>query len=279
MGIRENIEADYYASLAALAWQVDLGADEAICEAPVNAYDLPEKAEYMQRAASVSVAPAAPKTLAAQPVAAKSGGAKSGGAEAIVAAARTAEACQTREALDSAAATFEMCDLRKGARAAVAAMGHAQADVLVICDPPTTEGERAGSALVGNESVLFEKVFAAIGLALDAPSPAGAVQLAPALPWPLRGGESERAEALAMMRPFALRRIELAAPKAVVIMGHIALEMLLGEASLTRARGNWASIGNARALVMLPPRILLQTPAAKRDTWADALALKAMLRG
>jgi DNA polymerase len=73
MGIRENIEADYHASLAALAWQVDLGADEAICEAPVNAYDLPEKAEYMQRAASAAVAPAAPKTLISQPVAAKSG--------------------------------------------------------------------------------------------------------------------------------------------------------------------------------------------------------------
>lgn len=274
MGIRADIEADYHASLAALAWQVDLGADEAICEAPVNAYDLPEKAEYMQRAASVSVAPAAPKTLTSQPVAVKSGG-----AEAIAEAARIANTCQTREALDSAAATFELCDMRKGARGAVAAVGHALADVLVICDPPTSEGERAGSALVGNESILFEKVFAAIGLALDAPSTAGAIQLAPALPWPLRGGEGERAEALAMMRPFALRRIELAAPKAVVIMGHIALEMLLGETSLTRARGNFASIGDARALVMLPPRILLQNPSAKRDTWADALALKAMLRG
>ena len=274
MGIRADIEADYHASLAALAWQVDLGADEAICEAPVNAYDLPEKAEYMQRAASAAAAPAAPKTIAVQQVAPKSGG-----AEAIAAATRAAQECQTREALDSAAATFEMCDLRKGARGAVAAIGHALADVLVICDPPTTEGERAGSALVGNERVLFEKVFAAIGLTLDTPSPAGAVQLAPALPWPLRGGEGERAEALAMMRPFALRRIELAAPKAVVIMGHIALEMLLGETSLTRARGNFASIGDARALVMLPPRILLQNPAAKRDTWADALALNAMLRG
>jgi DNA polymerase len=273
MRIRADIEADYHASLAALAWQVDLGADEAICEAPVNAYELPEKAEYLQRAASVAVTPAAPKTLAAQPAATKSSA-----AEAILAATRTAEACQTREALETAAATFEPCDMRKGARGAVAAIGHDQADVLVICDPPTTDGERAGRALVGNESVLFEKVFAAICLALDAPNPAGAVQLAPALPWPLRGGDIQKAEALAMMRPFALRRIELAAPKAVVIMGHIALEMLLGETSLTRARGNWASIGNARALVMLPPRILLQNPAAKRDTWADALALKAMLR-
>ena len=274
MGIRADIEADYHAALAALAWQVDLGADEAICETPVNAYDLPEKAEYMQRASSVSAAPTAPKTPAVQLVAAKSGG-----AEAIAAATRAAQGCQIREALDTAAATFELCDMRKGARGAVAAIGHAQADVLVICDPPTTEGERAGRAMVGGESVLFEKVFAAIGLALDAPSPTGAIQLAPALPWPLRGGDGEKAEALAMMRPFALRRIELAAPKAVVIMGHIALEMLLGETSLTRARGYFASIGDARALVMLPPRILLQNPSAKRDTWADALALKAMLRG
>ena len=274
MGIRADIEADYHAALAALAWQVDLGADEAICETPVNAYDLPEKAEYMQRASSVSAAPTAPKTPAVQLVAAKSGG-----AEAIAAATRAAQECQIREALDTAAATFELCDMRKGARGAVTAIGHALADVLVICDPPTTEGERAGRALVGNESILFEKVFAAIGLAFDAPSPAGAVQLAPALPWPLRGGDIQKAEALAMMRPFALRRIELAAPKAVVIMGHIALEMLLGETSLTRARGNFASIGDARALVMLSPRILLQNPSAKRDTWADALALKAMLRG
>ncbi len=274
MGISADIESDYHAALAALAWQLDLGADEAICETPVNAYELPEKAEYLQRAAPVAVAPAAPKTLSAQPAPTTSGG-----AEAILAATRIAEACQTHEALDTAAATFELCDMRKGARGAVAAIGHAQADVLVICDPPTTDGERASRALVGNESVLFEKVFAAIGLAIDAPSPAGAVQLAPALPWPLRGGDIQKAEALAMMRPFALRRIELASPKAVVIMGHVALEMLLGETSLTRARGNWANIGPARALVMLPPRILLQNPAAKRETWADALALKAMLRG
>jgi uracil-DNA glycosylase len=274
MGIRADIEADYHAALAALAWQVDLGADEAICEAPVSAYDLPEKAEYLQRAASVAVAavaPAAPRTAPAA--------AKSGGAEAILAASQTAAACQSREALDSAAAAFELCDLRKGARGAVAAIGHAQADVLVICDPPSTEGERAGRALMGDDSVLFEKIFSAIGLALDAPSPAGALQLAPALPWPLRGGDAQKAEALAMMRPFALRRIELAAPKAVVIMGHIALEMLLGETSLTRARGSWASIAGLRALVMWPPHVLLQNPSAKRDTWADALALKAMLRG
>ncbi len=275
MGITEDIVADFSASLAALAWQVDLGADEAICETPVNTYELPEKAEYLQRTVAVApvVATATSPVLAAKPALEKPAL-----AQMIAAATRAATACASLQALELAAANFEMCDMRKGARGAVAGLGAAQADVMVICDPPTTEGERAGRALSGAEAVLFEKVFAAIGLSLDAPSPSAALHLAPALPWPLRGGEAEQAEALAMMRPFALHRIALAAPKVVVIMGHIALEMLLGETSLTRARGTWASIGAARALVMLPPRILLQTPMAKRDTWADALALKAMLR-
>ncbi len=275
MGITEDITADYHASLAALAWQVDLGADEAICEGPVNAYELPEKAEYLQRA-TVAATAAAP-TASAAPTR-KLDPENINMAEASAAASRAAQACLTREALDAAAATFEMCEMRKGARGAAPALGHAQAEVLVICDPPTSEAERAGRALMGAEAVLFEKIFAAIGLSLDTPDPAGAIQLAPALPWPLRGGENGKAEALAMMRPFTLRRIELAAPKAVVIMGHFALEMLLGETSLKRARGTWANIGNARALVMSPPRILLQDPMGKRDTWADMLALKAMLR-
>lgn len=271
MGIKDDIAADYNASLAALAWQVDLGADDAICEAPVNSYDLPEKADYLQRAAPIA---ALAKTSAPQPkVEAPSLDA------AVAAAANLAEACPNRDALDAAAASFEMCDLRKGARGAVGAIGQESADVLVICDPPSSEGERAGRALSPEESILFEKVFAAIGLGHDSPSPQGALQLAPALPWPLRGGDAERSAALAMMRPFALRRIALGQPKAVVIMGHAALEMLLGETSLTRARGTWASLGDTHALVMLPPRILLQNPNAKRDTWADALSLKARLRG
>ena len=42
MGIETDIAADWHASLAALAWQVDLGVSDIIGEAPLDRYDLPE---------------------------------------------------------------------------------------------------------------------------------------------------------------------------------------------------------------------------------------------
>ena len=36
---------DWHQAKALLDWQVELGADEAICDAPVNRYEVPEKAK------------------------------------------------------------------------------------------------------------------------------------------------------------------------------------------------------------------------------------------
>ena len=40
MGIAEQIADDWHAALAALSWEVEAGADEAIGDAPINRYDL-----------------------------------------------------------------------------------------------------------------------------------------------------------------------------------------------------------------------------------------------
>ena len=48
MGIAVEISENWDASLAALAWQVDLGVTEVIGEAPVNRYDLPETVKPQQ---------------------------------------------------------------------------------------------------------------------------------------------------------------------------------------------------------------------------------------
>ena len=281
MGIRQDIEGDYTAALAALSWQLDLGADEAICDAPINTYDLPEKAPWQTRAQS----PAAPKPAATQtpatnaapnlPAAPKSANL----AKSIAKAQTLADACENLEQLDKAAAQFEDCALCKLARKSIGGMGQSAAAVLVICDPPDVGQERLGRAFAQPESTLFDAVFAAIGLGLDADDPSAALHLVPALPWPLRGAGEDQANALAMMRPFALRRMALIKPKAVVIMGPNALAMTLSGTSMTRARGQWQDIqGGFRALPMAAPSTLLNNPLAKRDAWADALMLKSALR-
>lgn len=290
MGIRQDIEGDYHAALAALAWQLDLGADEAICETPISAYDLPEKAQWQQRAAAAAAAAspaskpqqASPQSAPATKAAAKPtlGTADQGAAQerAIAAAARLAAQCETLAQLDAAAASFDACPLGKLARNAVGSTGHDKAAVLVICDPPSLDTEKEGRAFGPAEFTLLQQIFAAIGLSLGQDDGARALLLSPALPWPLRGTAQDQTAALAMMRPFAARRMALVAPKVVVVMGHFALNMVLGEQSISRLRGVWQKVDGINALPMLPPRSLLQSPSAKREAWADALALKAALK-
>lgn len=284
MGIRQDIESDYAAALAALSWQLDMGADEAICDAPINAYDLPDKAPW---AARIQTAPnaAAPaqKPKDTPPLAAASAGKIAPLNQsldlALAKAQRLADSCQNLQDLDLAAAQFEDCPLSKLARKSLGGLGPDTAALLVICDPPELGQEKLGRVFGPQESTLFDAIFSAIGLGLHAQTPDTALHLAPAMPWPLRGTSEDQANAMAMMRPFAMRRIALIQPKAVVIMGSGALAMLLHGTSMTRARGQWHNLeGGFRALPMAAPSALLQNPAAKRDAWADALMLKSALR-
>lgn len=285
MGISAHIEEDFHASLAALAWHIELGADEAICETPQSAYAMPEKTPWQTRAAAAAATPstAAQSARTAAPKAAPNRvDGTAALAAAIAEASRIAAACADLSALDTAAAAFEHCDLRLGARGAVVGTGHANASLLVICDPPNIDAEKAGAAMDGGEMALLEAIFKAIGHSLNAPSPRDALYLAPALPWPLRGMDENRAAALAMMRPFALRRIALVAPKVVVIMGHESLSMMLQTTGLARARGAWHALPSLdtgpRARVMQDPAGISKSAAAKRAAWLDALAIKAALR-
>jgi len=284
MGIRQEIEGDYTAALAALSWQLDMGADEAICDTPINAYDLPDKAPWAARTqAAPNTAAAAPKPKDAAPFSASSAGKIAPINQsldlAIAKAQRLADACENLQDLDLAAAQFEDCPLSKLARKAQGGLGPSAAAVLVICDPPELGQEKLGRVFAQLENTLFEAIFSAIGLGLHDDTPDKALHLAPAMPWPLRGTSEDQAHAMAMMRPFVLRRMALIKPKAVVIMGAGALAMMLHGTSMTRARGQWHDLeGGFRALPMAAPSALLQNPAAKRDAWADALMLKSALR-
>lgn len=80
-----------------------------------------------------------------------------------------------------------------------------------------------------------------------------------------------------MMLPFLTRHVELAAPDVIVLMGNHACRAALGKAGITRLRGSWAEAFGRPTLPMFHPAYLLRTPTAKRDAWADLLALQAKL--
>ena len=82
-----------------------------------------------------------------------------------------------------------------------------------------------------------------------------------------------------MMLPFLERHVELAAPEVLILMGNISCQAVLGLRGITRLRGTWVQAFGRPAMPMFHPAYLLRNPAAKRDAWADLLAVKARLEG
>jgi DNA polymerase len=64
----------------------------------------------------------------------------------------------------------------------------------------------------------------------------------------------------------------------VLILGNTPALALLGRGGITQIRGQWQEAAGRPALPSFHPSYLLRNPPAKREAWADLLALKARLR-
>ncbi|MGS4944413.1 uracil-DNA glycosylase [Meridianimarinicoccus sp. RP-17] len=243
---------------ALLDWQAELGADTALGDLPVDRYAAPPPAKP---------APAADKAPAAarmddDPVAL---------AEAMAAAATDLDSL--RAAMDA----FDRCELKHGARTLVFSDGVAGARVMILGEAPGRDEDMQGKPFVGRAGQLLDRMLAPIGLSRTAPDTGAAVYISNLIPWRPPQNRKPTAQEMAMMAPFARRHLAIADPDIVVLMGNTACEGLLGRSGITRLRGQWTELAGRPCLPMLHPAYLLRNPAAKRETWADLLSLRARL--
>ncbi len=262
MGIATEIAENWHAALAALAWEVEAGADETIEDIPVNRYELAAEAPkpLAEKAASPPVA-AGP--IQADPVA----------------AARSAAAhAQSLDTLREAITGFDLCDLKKGARNTVFADGNPKARVLILGEAPGAEEDREGRPFVGRAGQLLDRMFAAIGLSRTSPDSESAFYITNVMPWRPPGNRDPEPAEIAMMMPFVERHIALVDPQVIIAVGNTSLFALNGHKGILRARGKWAQALGKPMLPMTHPAYLLRNPAAKREAWADLLSLQARLR-
>ena len=256
----------YWAELALLDWQVALGADEAIGDVPVDRYALDAVVAKPVAKVPDGQRPPPPPIPAPETF------------DAPALAREAAEAAGDLEALRAAQEGFGLCTLKKGARNFVWAEGDPAARVMIVGEAPGRAEDQAGKPFVGPQGALLDRMLAAIGLDRAATDPDRAAYVLHVLPWRTAGTGMPQAEDLAMMLPFVERHIALVQPDVVVLMGNAPCQALLGRAGISRMRGQWAEVLSRPALPMAPPEMLLGQPAAKRDAWADLLALKDRLR-
>lgn len=260
-----RMEHDRAALLAALALQLDWGAEEALAEAPP---DRRAPARPAPAPAPERPAPAAPRVVATLPPVA-----------APPAAGRAAEAAAAAHSLDAlreAIRAFDGSPLRDTATNLVFADGAPDAGLMLIGEAPGAEEDRLGRPFVGQSGQLLDRMFASIGLKRGE----GGFYITNILPWRPPGNRTPTDAEIALFLPFVLRHIALVRPRRVVLLGGTSAKALLrAKEGITRLRGKWhpvavEGLGEVPALATLHPAYLLRTPAAKRDAWADLLMLR-----
>lgn len=253
---------DWHTARALLAWQVELGVDDAIGDAPLNRYELPDEKPASAPAAKAKSAPLRVVETKVDPV-----------AEARVAAREAGSLDALREAM----AQYPHCDLRRGARNLVFADGTAGSKLMIIGEAPGRDEDVRGRPFVGRAGQLLDRMLAAIDMGRDRDGAQG-VYITNVLPWRPPQNRDPKPSEIAMMLPFLERHVQLAKPDLVILMGNISCQAVLGRRGILSLRGGWTEGFGRPAMPMTHPAYLLRTPAAKREAWADLLAVRAKLK-
>ncbi|WP_322866404.1 uracil-DNA glycosylase family protein [Aquicoccus sp. G2-2] len=261
-------QMDYFAAKAALEWQMEMGVDAAIGDAPVDRYALPAPEKAKPKRAPAAPAPRATATPPRTPAPE---------VDAVAIARHAAEAAGDLDALKAAMQAYEHCELKRGARNLVFSDGVPGARLMIIGEAPGREEDREGRPFVGRAGQLLDRMLAAIGMGrADEQAP---VYITNVMPWRPPQNRDPKPEEIAMMLPFLERHVALAAPEVVILMGNISCQAVLKKRGITKLRGTWAEVFGRPAMPMCHPAYLLRTPIAKRDAWADLLSVQARLFG
>ena len=250
-----------------MAFWADAGVDVAYADAPQNRLTPPPARKPLGEARK----PQGQQSTAAPKPAGDI-------AEALREAKHLAEAAPDLAALEAAIAAFDGCPLKtQGASRAVFSRGDPTAPVMIVGEGPGADEDRLGQPFVGRAGKLLDKMLAAAGLTER-------VFITNTVFWRPPGNRTPTPAEQAVCRPFVERAIALVQPKVLALAGGASAKAMLGASDgILKLRGqwfDWTSEDGQIALPALPtlhPAFLLRQPLAKKQAWADLLALTTRL--
>jgi DNA polymerase len=247
--------------LAALAWLLEAGADEAVGEEPMDRFAAkPPVASPPTRS---STATPSMNTLPLRGVGKDE--------DSIGTAQSLARAATNLAELKAALEGFEGCALKRTATHTVFADGNPASRIMFIGEAPGRDEDRLGLPFVGRAGKLLDKMLAAIHL--DRTS----AYITNVLNWRPPDNRDPSPEEAAMCLPFLRRHIELVNPGIIILLGAVAARHVMGfSEGIMKLRGRWLEyrVGDVMVPVMptLHPAYLLRQPAHKKLAWRDLQA-------
>jgi DNA polymerase len=153
----------------------------------------------------------------------------------------------------------------------------------VVGEAPGADEDRLGKPFVGVSGQLMDRMMESIGLSRTGAGGTG-FYITNILFWRPPGNRTPTLAEQAMCLAFTRRHIELARPKVLVLAGGVAVKAVLDTVEgITKLRGKWTSVklddgSEVPAMPTFHPAYLLRTPASKRQSWSDLLAIDKRLR-
>ncbi|MBE2204500.1 MAG: uracil-DNA glycosylase [Chthoniobacterales bacterium] len=153
-------------------------------------------------------------------------------------------------------------------------VGNPNADLLFVGEAPGAEEDLQGEPFVGRAGQLLTKMIQAMGFERSDVFIANVLKCRPDMPEGKSGNRNPRADEMATCLPWLREQIALIQPRAIVALGAVAAEGLLGDTSPMRdLRGRWLEFQGIPVMVTYHPAYLLrnQTITEKRKVWEDLL--------
>ena len=178
--------------------------------------------------------------------------------------------------LAHAASVCQACGLCSGRKRStlMAPATPAQADWLVVGDPPDEDEDRLGQPFVEQAGVLLDNMLKAVAASRNAHGRQGA-HLSNVVKCRPPPGRLPQAAELAQCAQYLQREVDLVQPRVIVAMGRFAAQLLLEEhpqdavLPLGKQRGRVYQYRGIAVVVTYHPQALLRASADKAKAWAD----------
>jgi DNA polymerase len=198
----------------------------------------------------------------------RGGARRARGPEPDFAAAAAREASLAADSLEAIAAEVQACRacrLCEQRARAVPGQGSSRPLAMVVGEGPGAEEDASGLPFVGPAGRLLDKMLASIGLSReDNCYIANVVKCRP--PQNRDPSPDEQAACLGFLR----RQVALLEPAAILCVGRVAAQALLGAAEgVGKLRGRWREFEGIPVLVTYHPSALLRDDSYKRPAWED----------
>jgi len=164
------------------------------------------------------------------------------------------------------------CRLHKQRNKIVFGVGNPHAGLVFVGEGPGHDEDVQGLPFVGRAGKLLTQMIEAMGLQREDVYICNVVKCRPP------ENRTPADDEVATCSPYLYRQLDAIAPKAIVCLGAVAAQTLLGtKDSISRYRGVWFDFRNAKLLATYHPAYLLRNPNAKGEVWKDLQKVMTLL--